>query len=79
MSYSCPRCKRVQHFVCNNNECICQKNLRKGQRPQIYNETSDDLSCSYCGFTESFDYWEDREVNDLKKRGLWPNQKKEAK
>ena len=72
MNVTCPKCGRVQYFVCGNKKCVCRKRVPKDKKPQ--KRRGDGCACPYCGFTESLDYWEEREVAAIKQAGLWPTQ-----
>ena len=63
----CPKCRRAQYAVCSNPDCVCHKRVPKGKLTQIDTPDGNHLSCPYCGFTESYSYWEVREVETLLK------------
>jgi hypothetical protein len=60
MSVTCPKCKKVQYFVCGNKKCVCWGRVPKGKRPQRYDMNGETISCPYCGFSAHGDYWTDR-------------------
>ena len=51
----CPKCRRVQYFVCGNKKCICYAQVPKGKKPQKV-LAHDAIRCAYCGFTQHIDY-----------------------
>ena len=57
----CPKCRRVQYFVCGDKQCVCHKRIQKGKRPQKVLK-HDAVQCPYCGFTAHMDYWGEREM-----------------
>jgi len=61
-SLTCPKCGRVQHFVCSNKKCVCQTHVPKGKKPQRFNRDGETISCPYCGFKAHAEYWETREM-----------------
>lgn len=62
---ACQKCRRAQYFVCSNINCTCRKAVPKGKLYQIESYGQDLLSCPYCGYTASFDYWEERDIQSL--------------
>jgi len=65
----CPKCRRVQYYVCGNEECVCAKRVPKGKMPQI-SDGNDGISCPYCGFITHIDYWEERSMQDAYKKDI---------
>ena len=65
--YTCPKCRRVQHFCCSNKGCQCWRRLRKGQKAMRWKRDRERLACPYCGFTAHADYWFDREIQTVKR------------
>ena len=66
--FTCPKCRRVQYFVCGNPNCVCHKRVPKNKLAQVWQVDGNSLACPYCGFVESADYWEDREVTQMFKK-----------
>jgi DNA-directed RNA polymerase subunit RPC12/RpoP len=62
----CPKCRKVQYFVCGNKLCSCWKSVPKGKKPQKVSSDGNHLSCPYCGFKKSFDYWESRDLGTMR-------------
>ena len=60
----CPKCKKVQYFVCGNKECVCWKGVPGGKKPQRFNQDGETISCPYCGFKAHSDYWETRAMKE---------------
>lgn len=59
---TCPKCRRVQYFVCSRKSCRCWKDIPNGKRPQ-QTLRGDGLRCPYCRFTAHIDYWFERELH----------------
>lgn len=58
---TCPKCRRVQYFVCGNKTCVCYARIPKGKKPQRWRK-HDALACPYCNFTAHIDYWTERDM-----------------
>jgi hypothetical protein len=69
MSITCPKCRRVQYFVCANKRCACYKRVPKGKKPQRWLK-HDGLACPYCGYTKHADFWIEREMLAVMKSKL---------
>lgn len=71
----CPKCKRVQYYVCGQEDCVCCERIPKGKKPQIH--LGDDyLACPYCSFAAHMDYWEEKAMDEgARKAGYVPRKK----
>jgi len=71
---TCPKCRRVQYFVCSNKKCVCWARVPKGKEPQRFNRDGETISCPYCGFRAHSDYWETREMEIVLKEKESPDE-----
>jgi predicted nucleic acid-binding Zn-ribbon protein len=60
---NCPRCGRIQYYVCANVYCECWKRLPLDANPQIQ-LPNDIVACPYCGFASHMDFWVILEMQD---------------
>lgn len=63
MPTTCPKCRRVQYYVCGNKECRCYSAIPAGKKP-MRRLKHDGLACPYCGFAEHIDYWVERDMRN---------------
>jgi len=60
---TCPKCRRVQYYVCGNKKCVCYARVPKGKKSQEVLR-HDAIRCPYCGFTQHLDYWTERDMQN---------------
>ena len=58
---TCPKCRRKQYYTCGKETCRCFK-IPEGKKHQVW-DGENCLSCPYCGFTHTWDYWEMRAID----------------
>lgn len=61
-SATCPKCRRVQYFVCSNRACVCWRRIPRGKKPQRFMRDGERIACPYCRFKAHADYWEERSI-----------------
>jgi hypothetical protein len=61
---TCPKCRRVQYFVCSNRKCSCWQKVPRGLRPQRWARDGECVCCAYCGFKAHIDYWFERDMKN---------------
>ncbi len=68
MEFKCPECGYPQYCPCK----ICQRNIPKGIKPWVTGQFKKDrlvipcTKCANCGFTQSYDWWADEELKQIK-------------
>lgn len=63
---TCPKCRRVQYYICGTPNCeACKDRLPAGKKEMLISNNGNDLSCPYCGFTESGSWWEERSIESF--------------
>jgi hypothetical protein len=67
-SSTCPKCRRIQYFVCSDKNCVCWQRIPTGKKPQVSGK-HDTLKCPYCGYTNNIDFWFERNAKLSQKAG----------